>query len=96
MQSALAAGYGAVKIDAQPKHAEVWADGKPVAEARDLDGTPSYLWLKAGEHRIQLYESGFVTFDQRIDVHAGIVREFRVQLEKGPSVPPGGSATASR
>ncbi len=95
MQSALAAGYGAVKIDAKPKQAEVWADGKPVAEARDLDGTPSYLWLKAGEHRIQLYENGFVTYDRKVDVHAGIVRELRVQLERGPSVPPRRTASAA-
>jgi len=95
MQSAMMAGYGAIKIDAKPKHAEVWADGKPIAEARDLDGTPSYLWLKAGEHRIQIYEGGFVTYDQKIDVRAGMRTELRVQLEPGPSVPPSGTAPAT-
>jgi hypothetical protein len=92
MHAAMLAGYGAIKIDAKPKQAEAWADGKPIAEARDLDGTPSYLWLKEGEHRIQIYKGGFVTFDQKVDVHAGMRTELRVQLEPGPSVPPSSKA----
>jgi hypothetical protein len=96
MHAAMLAGYGAIKVDAKPKQAEVWADGKPIAEARDLDGTPSYLWLKAGEHRIQIYEGGFVTFDQKVDVHAGMRTELRVQLEPGPSVPPSGTAPETK
>jgi hypothetical protein len=95
MHAALMAGFGAVKVDAKPKQAEVWADGKPMAEARDLDGTPSYLWLKEGEHRIQLYKGGFVSYDRTIDVHAGMVTRLRVQLEPGPSVPPKGEAPAA-
>jgi hypothetical protein len=88
MHAALMAGYGAIKVDAKPKQAEVWADGRPIAEARDLDGTPSYLWLKDGEHRIQVYQGGFVTFDQKVDVHAGMLTRLRIQLEPGASVPP--------
>jgi len=95
LHSAMLAGYGAVKVDAKPKQAEVWADGRPVAEARDLDGTPSYLWLKEGEHRIQIYKGGFVTFDQTIDVHAGMRTELRARLEPGPSLPPSGKAPAA-
>jgi hypothetical protein len=96
MHAAMLADYGAIKVDAKPKQAEVWADGKPIAEARDLDGTPSYLWLKAGEHRIQIYEGGFVTFDQKVDVHAGMRTELRVRLEPGPSVPPSGKAPETK
>jgi hypothetical protein len=96
MHAAMLAGYGAIKVDAKPKQAEVWADGKPIAEARDLDGSPSYLWLKEGEHRIQLYKGGFVTFDQKIDVHAGMRTELRVQLERGPSVPPSSKAPEAK
>jgi hypothetical protein len=96
MGQALAAGYGAIKIDAKPKHAEVWADGNYIAEARDLDGTPSYLWLKAGEHDIQLYQNGYVTFDRKIDVHAGMRTELRVHMDRGPSVPPGPQTAQSR
>ncbi len=96
MQHALMMGYGAIKVDAKPKHAEVWADGKYVAEARDLDGTPSYLWLKAGEHDIQLYEGGYVTFNRKVDVHAGMRTELRVKLEHGPSVQPSGTAPEAK
>jgi hypothetical protein len=95
MGSALMAGYGGIKTNVNPKQAEVWADGKPVAEARDLDGTPSYLWLNAGEHRIQIYEGGYVTYDQMIDVHAGMLTNLKVNLEPGPSVPPSGTAPAT-
>jgi hypothetical protein len=94
MHAALMAGYGAIKTNVNPKQAEVWADGKPIAEARDLDGTPSYLWLKAGEHKIQIYKSGYVTYDQMIDVHAGIRTELRVNLVPGSSVPPTPAAPA--
>ena len=45
---AMMSGMGALDMSVNPKQAEVWVDGKYVADARDLDGDPSYLWLKRG------------------------------------------------
>jgi hypothetical protein len=85
---AMMSGMGALDLDVKPKQAEAWVDGKYVAEARDLDGDPSYLWLKEGSHHIVLYKPGFRSFEEDVDVHVGMVRELNVKLEKGESPPP--------
>jgi hypothetical protein len=89
MNYAMMAGYGAVELKAKPDRADVWADGKYVAEARDLDGYPSYLWLPDGAHRLQVYKGGFKTFDEEIAVHRGVKTTLKVRLEPGESEPPG-------
>jgi hypothetical protein len=48
MNYAMMAGFGAIDMNVKPNHAEVWVDGKYAGEARDLDGDPTYLWLKDG------------------------------------------------
>ena len=85
---AMISGMGGLDVDAKPNRAEVWVDGRFVADARDLDGDPSYLWLKQGAHHVVLYKAGFRSFEEDVDVRAGILRQFRVQLEKGDSRPP--------
>ena len=71
-----------------PKQAEVWVDGKYVAEARDLDGDPSYLWLKQGPHHVVVYKAGFRSLEEDVDVPVGMIRQLKVALEKGESAPP--------
>jgi len=88
MNVAVLAGLGAVELDVKPGRAEVWADGKYVAEARDLDGYPSFLWLPEGAHHLVIYKSGYARFEQDIDVQRGIRKELKVRLEKGESEPP--------
>jgi hypothetical protein len=85
---AMMSGMGGLDLNVKPNQAEAWVDGKYVADARDLDGDPSYLWLKQGAHHIVLYKAGFRSFEQDVDVNAGIVRELKVKLEKGESQPP--------
>ena len=85
---AMMSGLGALDVNVKPNQAEVWVDGKYVADARDLDGDPSYLWLKDGPHHVVLYKAGFRSFEEDVDVHTGIVRELKVRLEKGESQPP--------
>jgi hypothetical protein len=87
--AAMIAGFGAVDVDAKPNQADVWADGKYVGEARDLDGYPSLLWLKEGEHTIAIYKGGYRTFEEKIDVQRGMQTKLKVRLEKGESEPPG-------
>ena len=89
MNYAMMAGFGAVELKAKPDRADVWADGKYVGEARDLDGYPSYLWLADGAHRLQVYKGGFKTFDEQIAVHRGMKTTLKVRLEPGESQPPG-------
>jgi len=89
LNAAMVAGYGGVEFNAKPGQAEVWVDGKFVAEARDLDGYPSFLWLPEGAHKVTVYKGGFASFDEEIDVRRGMLRELKVRLDKGESQPPG-------
>ncbi|HXK11790.1 MAG TPA: PEGA domain-containing protein [Vicinamibacteria bacterium] len=89
MNAAMIAGYGAVDLNVKPNQADVWVDGKYVAEARDLDGDPSYLWLPEGAHRLAIYKGGFLTFDEPIEVRRGMKSELKVRLQPGDSQPPG-------
>jgi PEGA domain len=89
MNVAMLAGFGAVNLNVKPGQAEVWVDGKYVADAKDLDGYPSYLWLQEGVHRVVVYKGGFARFDEQIEVQRGMRKDLKVRLEKGDSDPPG-------
>jgi hypothetical protein len=89
MNVAMIAGVGAIDLDAKPNRADVWVDGEYVGEARDLDGYPSYLWLKPGAHRIAVYKGGYRTFEETVLVQRAMKRTLKVRLEPGDSAPPG-------
>jgi hypothetical protein len=91
---AMMSGMGALDLDVKPNRAEAWVDGKYVADARDLDGNPSYLWLKQGPHHVVLYKAGFRSFEEDVEVNVGMIRELKVRLEKGDSAPPARVAAA--
>jgi hypothetical protein len=93
---AMMSGMGALDLHVKPNRAGVWVDGKYVAEARDLDGDPSYLWLKEGSHHVVVYKAGFRSFEEDLDAHTGIVRELKVKLEPGESQPPARAASEVR
>jgi hypothetical protein len=86
---AMMAGYGGVDLDVKPGQAEVWVDGKFVAEARDLDGYPSFLWLKEGVHHVVVYKGGYARFEEDIEVDRGAKKNLRIRLDKGESDAPG-------
>lgn len=85
---AMMSGMGGLDVDAKPNRAEVWVDGRFVADARELDGDPSYLWLKQGVHHVVLYKEGYKSFDEDVLFTPGVLRQLKVQLEKGESRPP--------
>jgi hypothetical protein len=89
---AAAAGIGAVAVRVKPDRAEVWVDGKYVAEARELDGDPSLLWLKEGTHRLTIHKGGYVSFDREIEIQRGLTKELKLRLERGESEPPAAKA----
>ncbi len=89
MRLAGSGGVGDVDLDVAPSAAEVWVDGRFVAEAGDLDGSPAPLWLQDGSHRLVIYEDGYRSFDQSISVEPGRKLKLQVRLEKGDSRPQG-------
>ncbi|HEX9092417.1 MAG TPA: PEGA domain-containing protein, partial [Coriobacteriia bacterium] len=88
MGVAMMSGFGAVDLDVKPNRADVWVDGKYVGEARDLDGYPSYLWLKEGVHRLQIQKGGYRLFNEEVEMQPGLRKKLRVKLEPGESQPP--------
>ena len=89
MNVAVLADLGAVELDVKPSKAGVWVDGKYVAEARELDGSPSFLWLSEGVHRVVIHREGYARFEEDIDVQRGISKELKVRLQEGESESPG-------
>jgi hypothetical protein len=89
MNAAMIAGYGAIELNVKPNRADVWVDGRYVGEARDLDGTPSYLWLSEGPHRVAVHKGGFLVFDEPIEVRRGMRTEIKLKLQPGDSPAPG-------
>jgi PEGA domain len=75
-------GAGAIQLNVKPGDAEVWVDGKFVAEARDLDGYPSPLWLRNGAHRLVIYKGGYRDFDEKVAVQPGRLSDLKISLEK--------------
>ena len=93
---AMMSGMGALDLGVKPKQAEVWVDGRDFAEARDLDGDPSYLWLEGGAHHLVIYKAGFRSFDESVEVNVGMIRDLKVTLEPGESQPPVPAAPEAR
>jgi hypothetical protein len=89
MNAAMIAGYGGIDLNVKPNRADVWVDGRYVGEARDLDGSPTYLWLAEGPHRVAVHKGGFLVFDEQIDVRRGMLSELKLKLEPGDSPAPG-------
>jgi PEGA domain len=81
-------GWGAVDLHVKPGKAEVWVDGHYVGKASDFDGSPSYLWMNKGSHKVVVYSGGYVTFEQQYEIGPGDVHELHLKMEKGESVPP--------
>lgn len=50
---------GYLNLDVRPSDAEVFVDGEFRGIAKDFDGSPSYLELLKGEHRITLRKKGY-------------------------------------
>jgi hypothetical protein len=96
LSAAMIAGWGAIDLNVKPGQAEVWVDGKYVDEARDLDGTPSFLWLPEGAHQLTVRKGGYATFEAPIEVRRGTLKELKVRMKPGESQLSGPSVALAR
>lgn len=85
---ARALDLGALDLNVKPRKAEVHVNGQFVGLARELDGYPSLLWLKAGTHTITIYKGGYATFEDEIEIAPGVVEKLKLQLLPGGGAPP--------
>jgi hypothetical protein len=67
------------------KSAGVWIDGQYVGHISELKGDKKILLLP-GEHSLNVRQSGYTDFEQKVTVEPGKTLAVTVQLAKDPSV----------
>ena len=82
---AAALEVGAIDLNIKPRSAEVLVDGIYRGQVRNFDGyprRPTYLWLPAGEHTITVRKGGYPTWEEIIEVEAGVIIDVKMRLER--------------
>lgn len=84
--SFVGSSFGSVRVQVQPRHAEVFVDGYFAGHVDDFDGAFQRLNLGPGEHEVQVFLDGYRTVRERLYVLPGRSYRIRSSLER---VPPG-------
>jgi hypothetical protein len=82
-------GYGfrdelttSVKLEIEPREAEVFVDGYRAGVVDDFDGIFQRLRLRPGGHDITIYLDGYRTIHQNIYLSSGADRKIRLTMER--------------
>jgi hypothetical protein len=67
---------GKVRVHVSPEEAYIWVDGKPVSHRS------STLKLPAGDHKIAVYNYGYLPEKQDVNVAAGETKEIEARLKR--------------
>jgi hypothetical protein len=67
---------GKVRVNVSPEEAYIWVDGKPASHRS------STLKLPAGEHKIAVYNYGYLPETQDVNVAAGETKEINARLKR--------------
>jgi hypothetical protein len=71
-----------VRLDVDPKEAEVYVDGYYAGIVDDYDGVFQRLHLEPGEHEIALYREGYRTAHQNVYLTPRSTRKITLTLER--------------
>jgi hypothetical protein len=71
----------ALRIEVQPRDAEVYLDTYLVGTVDDFDGFFQRLRVPAGEHEVEIYREGFRSFNQKIYLVHGRTFNIRHTME---------------
>ncbi len=71
-----------VELDVQPKKAEVRVDGQLVGQVRDYNDPAEALWLRPGEHVIEISYPGYQTLRTKLDTEEGYRFKLRYDLDR--------------
>jgi len=74
-------GEAGLKIEFKPKSAEVYVDGRFAGIVDQFDGMFDRLSLEAGEHEITIYQEGFRSTRQRLNLSEGSTLRMKGALE---------------
>jgi hypothetical protein len=82
-------GYGfrdelttSVRLEVEPKEAEVFVDGYRAGVVDDFDGVFQRLRLRPGGHDITIYLDGYRTIHQNVYLSSGTDRKIRLTMER--------------
>ena len=75
------AGRASLKVEVKPKSAEVYVDGHFAGIVDQFDGMFDSLPLEAGEHEITIYQEGFRSIRQRLNLSPGSTYRVKGTLE---------------
>jgi hypothetical protein len=75
-------GGASLKVEVQPKTAEVYVDGYLAGIVDQFDGMFQSLSVEPGEHEITVYQEGFRSIRQRLYLSAGSTIRIKGALEK--------------
>jgi hypothetical protein len=73
---------GSVKLDVQPKEAQVYVDGYYVGQVDDFNGIFHHLDLDAGDHRIEFRAEGYEPLTVEMKLMAGRTVTYHAKLKK--------------
>jgi len=89
------AAYGAVPLDVgvvdtdiSPEHARVYLNGDLIGTADDIDGYPSYLFLKPGRYTLEFKLQGYAPESLSLEVAEGRFFPLDMKLARVPSEKP--------
>ena len=74
---------GALDFDVTPETAEIYLDGKPIGQADDYDGFPTYLWLPKGTYDVVIYQPGYESISRQYSVYSGVIIDIEDEMRPG-------------
>lgn len=77
-------GYGGVRIDIEPRNAEVYVDGYYVGIVDEFDGVFQKVNLEPAAHRIEIRAPGFETSQFEVNILPGQTITYRTPLQPQP------------
>ena len=75
---------GMFAIECNPSSAEVYVDGQLIGKAKEFDGSPKFLEIASGTHRLELRAPGYQTW-QRDVYSSNSIQRIQVTLAKVPN-----------
>jgi len=80
--------WAAAEIHVHPRKATVLVDGHPAGRARDFNSAYSPLWLRAGEHLLELRSSGYMVLRIRVRARSRAYYDLHYRMEEGAGIDP--------
>jgi hypothetical protein len=95
LQPAVPKDQAMLTFHVSPGSAEVTVDGKAIGKAKGFDSVRRPLWLKPGEHVVELGKGGYQTLRITLDLEGGSGYDVSYGLNKGTGLDGRSSSAAA-